>query len=409
MSSRKLTRHSRRLMPVAMLLAGLLVLALASPAHAAVVAKMDWDYGGATEGSGGEMTGQKPESKLWLAAGKWWSVMVPPGGGPYHFYTLSADGLTWQDQGLGGDDRQFTKPDVLFDGSKLYIASRDGSATKQNRLYRYSFVGSGFTRDAGFPVNIAGGGQETLTIAKDSRGKLWIAWEAGGKVKVNRSTGADTAWGSPFTLPVTGASNLKSDDIAAVQAFNGRIGVLWSNQNTQQDYFAYHTDGTSDKTGWTGEVAYSGSLAADDHVNLKTGSDGSIWAAVKTSKNDAPNSDAEPVIVLLHRSPAGSWSPSTVWTGGDQPTRPICLLDETSGKVYVLAQVLAGSPDGIYYKAADLSAPSFAGGLGTPLIRGSGKPNNVTSTKQNLSPTTGLVALASTSGTNDYWHARMTF
>jgi hypothetical protein len=230
---------------------------------------------------------------------------------------------------------------------------------------------------------------------------------------VNRSTGADTAWGTPFTLPVTGASNVKGDDIAAVQAFKdqngvGQIGVLWCNQNTQQDYFAYHTDGTND-TGWAGEVAYSGSLAADDHLNLKTGSDGSIWAVVKTSKNALPNPNAEPLIVLLHRSPAGSWSASTVWRVGDQPTRPICLLDETSGRVYVLAQVLAGSPDGIYYKVGDLVAPSFAGGLGTPLIYGSGKPNNVTSTKQNLSSTTGLVALASTSGSNDYWHARMTF
>jgi hypothetical protein len=409
MTPRNVTRHPRRLVPVAMLLAGMLVLALASPAHAAVVVKMDWDYGGGAEDSGGAMTGQKPESKLWFAGGTWWSVMVPPGGGPYHFYTLSTDGLTWQDQGLGGDDRQFTKPDVLFDGAKLYVASRDGSATKQNRLYRYSFDGSGFTQDAGFPVAISGGGQETLTIAKDSTGKLWIAYTAGSNVKVNRTTGNDTAWGTPFTLPVTGAGNAKDDDIAAVQAFNGRIGVLWSNQNTQQDYFAHHTDGTNDTTGWTREVAYSGSLAADDHLNLKTGSDGTIWAAVKTSKNALPNPSAEPAIVLLRRTPTGSWSASTVWTVGDEPTRPICLLDETSGRVYVLAQVLAGSPDGTYFKVGDLSAPGFAGGLGTPLITGSGKPNDVTSTKQNLSSTTGLVALASTSSSNDYWHARMTF
>jgi hypothetical protein len=409
MASRNLTHHPRRLVPVAVLLAGLLVLAFASAAHAAVVMKKDWDYGDATEGSGGAMTGQKPESKLWLAGGTWWSVMVPPGGGPYHFYTLSTDGLTWQDQGPGGDDRPFTKPDVLFDGSKLYVASRDDSATKQNRLYRYSFDGSGFTPDAGFPVNLTGGGEETLTIAKDSTGKLWIAYTAGSRVKVNRSSGNDTVWGTPFTLPVTGASNVKGDDIAAVQAFNGRIGVLWSNQNTQRDYFAYHTDGTNDTTGWTGEVAYAGSLAADDHLNLKTGSDGSIWAAVKTSKGDAPDSDAEPAIVLLRRTPTGSWSASTVWTAGEDPTRPICLLDEASGRVYVLAQVLAGSPDGIYYKVGSLAAPSFAAGLGTPLITGSGKPNDVTSTKQNLSPTTGLVALASTAGSNDYWHARMTF
>jgi hypothetical protein len=37
-----------------------------------------------------------------------------------------------------------------------------------------------------------------------------------------------------------------------------------------------------------------------------------------------------------------------------------------------LAQVVAGSPDGIYYKAASSLAPTFPSGLGTPLITGSG-------------------------------------
>jgi hypothetical protein len=402
-------RHVRRLWSVSVALT-ILMLVFATTAHAQTVMVKDWDYGAAADATGGAVTGQKPESKLWFAGGKWWSLMVPPGGGRYHFYTLAADGTQWQDQGPGGDDREVTKPDVLFDAAvnKLYVASRDGSATKQNRLYRYSFDGSGFTLDGGFPVSISGGGEETLTIAKDSTGKLWIAYTAGSKVKVNRSTTNDATWGTPFTLPVPGAGNVTGDDIAAVQAFGGKIGVLWSNQPNETDYFAYHADGAPDTSGWNVEVAYSGVEAADDHVNLKTGSDGSIWAAVKTSKNDVPGSAAEPVIVLLHRSPQGSWSASEVWKVADEATRPICLLDEESGKVYVLAQVVAGSPDGIYYKAASTLAPTFPSGLGTALITGTGKPNDVSSTKQNLSSATGLVALASTAGSDDYWHARAT-
>jgi hypothetical protein len=110
-------------------------------------------------------------------------------------------------------------------------------------LYRYSFDGFGFTLDAGFPVNISGGGEETLTIARDSTGKLWIAYTAGSKVKVNRSTTNDATWGTQFTVPVPGASGVAGDDIAAVQAFGGKIGVLWSNQKDEKDYFAYHVDG----------------------------------------------------------------------------------------------------------------------------------------------------------------------
>jgi hypothetical protein len=406
-------RRSLVVRSVSLVLAGIPVLGFATAAHAQTetVMAQDWDYGPVADSTGGPVTGEKPESKLWLAGGAWWSVMVPPGGGAYHFYTLAEDGTQWQDRGLGGDDREFTKPDVLFDAavSKLYLASRDDSATKQNRLYRYSFDGSAFTLDAGFPASISGGGQETLTIAKDSTGKLWIAYTDGSKVKVNRSTTSDATWGTQFTLPVPGASNAKGDDIAAVQAFDGKIGVLWSNQNDQKDYFAYHADGGVDTSGWNVEVAYSGTNAADDHLNLKTGSDGSVWAAVKTSKNDLADSAAEPLVVLLHRSPQGSWSATEVWKAADDATRPICLLDEERGQVYVLAQVEAGSPDGIYFKAADLLAPTFPTGLGTPLITGSGKPNNVTSTKQNLSSATGLVALASTSGSDHYWHGKMTF
>jgi hypothetical protein len=405
-------RHARRLWSVSLILAVVSALGFATAAHAQTETVMvkDWDYGAVADRTGA-VTGEKPESKLWFAGGRWWSVMVPPGGGPYHFYTLTTDGTGWQNHGLGGDDREFTKPDVLFDAAahKLYVASRDSSSTEQNRLYRYSFYGSGFTLDAGFPVNISGGGEETLTIAKDSTGKLWIAYIAGSKVKVNRSTTNDATWGTPFTLPVTGASNVAGDDIAAVQAFGGNIGVLWSNQKDQNDYFAHHADGAADTSGWAVEVAYSGSLAADDHVNLKTGSDGSIWAAVKTSKNDVPDSGAEPLIVLLHRKPQGSWSATEVWKGADEATRPICLLDEHRGRVYVLAQVEAGSPDGIYYKSAELDAPAFSSGLGMPLITGTGKPNDVTSTKQNLTPASGLVALASTASSDRYWHAKVSF
>jgi hypothetical protein len=347
---------------------------------------------------------------LWFADGKWWSVMVPPRGGPYHFYTLNAAGNRWQDRGRGGDSRQSTKPDVLFDAraDKLYIASRDSSPTKQNRLYRYSFRGDSFRLDRGFPVNISGGGEETLTIAKDSRGKLWIAYTVDQRVRVNRSTTDDRTWGTPFTLPVDGASNVKDDDIAAVQAFGGKIGVFWSNQRNQKDYFAYHTPGSPDTRGWKVEVAYSGTNAADDHINLKTAPDGTLWAAVKTSKNNLLNSGRQPLVVLLHRHPGGSWTSAVVWKSADGATRPICLIDAQNRKIYVLAQVLAsGSPGGIYYKSASLRHVAFQGGLGTALITGRGTPNNVTSTKQNLSTKTGLVALASTSSTDYYWHAKM--
>ena len=126
-------RHSRRLWSVSLILAVISALRFATAAHAQTETVMvkDWDYGAVADHTGGAVTGEKPESKLWFAGGRWWSVMVPPGGGPYHFYTLTADGTEWQNRGLGGDDRAFTKPDVLFDAAvNVTVQDPMGSRTK---------------------------------------------------------------------------------------------------------------------------------------------------------------------------------------------------------------------------------------------------------------------------------------
>jgi hypothetical protein len=58
----------------------------------------------------------------------------------------------------------------------------------------------------------------------------------------------------------------------------------------------------------------------------------------------------------------------------------------------------------IYYKASDMDAVAFPPGDGTPFIASdsTGELNNPTSTKQNVSPSTGLVVEAS--GSQTYWH-----
>ena len=117
---------------------------------------------------------------------------------------------------------------------------------------------------------------------------------------------------------------------------------------------------------------------------------------------------------MLHtRQPGGGWSAATVATGNTH-TRPIVVLDEAAG---VLHAFLTGPtpPDTtgvsggtIYEKTSSTSSISFPSGLGTPVIRdatlsGNG-PNNATSTKQNVSSSTGLVVLASSDPNDFYWH-----
>jgi hypothetical protein len=53
-----------------------------------------------------------------------------------------------------------------------------------------------------------------------------------------------------------------------------------------------------------------------------------------------------------------------------------------------------------------MSAPSFAPGIGTAVIRDARSPrmNDATSTKQNLSAATGIVVMANNPTTRVYWH-----
>ena len=305
------------------------------------------------------------------------------------------------------DERGESRQDALWDGEKLYLASHFGytGGTPQNRLLRYSYVPGSqtYVLDPGFPVNISGGGTESMTLAKDSTGMLWIAYTLGGQVFVNHTIGGDdTQWSTPFVVPVAEGTSTAADDIAGVVALPGQIGVFWSNQITTKDYFAVHIDGTSptDPAAWTEEIAGQGGKFADDHFNMKLASDGRLFVAVKTSYT-VPGST---LVGLLVRSPTGVWSAlHNVTTVDFNPTRPLCLLDEVNRLVYVF---YSANQSAIYYKTSSMDEIAFAAGIGSPFITSATVHdiNNPTGTKQNLGPSTGLVVVASSPSTTSYWH-----
>jgi PKD repeat protein len=392
---------ARRLLPV--VLFALLGLAFAFPGTA-LSAPGDIGFEGpSSTGAGSAPSGSKPESKLWWNDGFWWASMWDVGSGDFHIFKLNQGTQTWADTGVALDDRPSTRADTLWDGAagKLYVASHRFSESPAtgfpSRLYRYSYnaVTDTYTRDPGFPVSINNFRTETLVVDKDSSGQLWATWVQGGKVWVNTSVcnpGCnDASWGTAFSVNPT---NVKSDDISSLIAFGGnKIGVMWSNQNASADYFAVHADSAADNV-WTIETALSGSGLADDHINLKTDGSGRVFAAVKTSKSGS----ADPLDMLLVRSSGGAWSNAVIGLKRDHHTRPIVLLDETNG----LVRVFATAPESggtIYEKTSPMSSISFAGGLGTPVVKDADhEVNNVTSTKQNVTSATGLVVLAHSDG-----------
>jgi hypothetical protein len=366
---------------------------------------------------GGEPTGSKrTESALWFNSEGWRANMWDPAAGDFHIFRLDAATQTWRDTGVPVDQRAATSADTLWDGTHLYIASHVQTPTaspgKPSYLFRFSYnAATGtYSPDPGFPVRVNDTTSETLTIDKDSTGTLWATWMQDDRIYVNHTVGADTSWATPASLSVAN-SQVTSDDISAVVAFGGnRIGIMWGNQTPAADgyYFSVHRDGDP-ATAWSApEPALRGSGSSDDHINLKSDSAGTVYAAIKTSHTQP----AQPLTMLLARTPDGRWSSHPVDTVSDCPNRPIVVLDESARVAHVLetgptppASTCTSGGD-IYEKTASLDLLSFGSGLGTPVIRPAGDHlvHNVSSTKQLVTAGSGLVALAPDLLADVYWH-----
>jgi hypothetical protein len=369
-------------------------------------------------------SGDKPQSKLWRHDGQWWGVLFDNDAEAFHIHQLDWRLQTWNDTGAAIDGRNASHADILSDGDRLYAAtavapSPTGGGDLSIRVlrYRYEPAGRRYTLEPGFPVVIGSGAVEAVVLAKDTTGKLWVAYTQGGRVLVNRSLDGDQSWGDAFAPPVAGTA-VSDDDIAAVIAFNGQIGLMWSNQLDGAFYFATHRDGDPDEHWRAGEPIIQAPGAADDHLNLKavpSGGPSQLIAVVKTNRSDGPDPDPDaPLIMLLALGQDGRWTTHPISRVRDAQTRPIALIHESERMLYVfLTTALNGqtiesgaAETAIYYKRTRLDDIAFAEGQGTPFIRSDSSRaiNDATSTKQNLTNATGLVALAADDDTKTYFH-----
>lgn len=396
---------------IALLIAILLLTALPpSLARAATIGYRDFSYGAAGVSA---PTGEKPQSKLWFADGSWWGALFSRAADAFTVHELSWATQTWRDTGVVLEPRNNTYLDVLWDGSRLYVSSAGIGATSadslQVRRLSYSVATRTYSLDAGFPVIVETGGMEAAVMDKDSAGVVWVTWTRADSVYLAHTTTSDTAWTAPFVIPVAGSTTLTPDDISSVVAYDGKIGVMWSNQTDWTMYFAYHVDGAPDGS-WTVDNAIQQPEYADDHMNLKSlqaDPSGRLFAVTKTSLNAA----SAPLILVLVHDRSGGWQRRTFGTVADNHTRAMLLIDSEHGQLYVLAASPCCSGGTIYYKTAPLANNiNFPTGLGTPFIQSDLDPkiNNISSTKQTLTSQTGLVAIAGDDSTKMYLHNAFT-
>ena len=350
---------------------------------------------------GKDATADKPQSKCWYHDNSWWCILYDGKTGSA-FYRFVND--RWQRQAFSQVSMYSESPtraDVLSRGDDLYVLMWEAT---EPRLYKYVYDGDRHRYDLvdGFPVSLdIPPGHETLVIAQDSTGALWSAFELDGKVKVISSdSGSHRSW---ETRGIEIGEGLKNDDIASLIAFGEKIGVFWSNQQTQSLYFRIHQDGAPRDEWKATEVVAQGGFVADDHMNLADSRDGHVYAVTKTSVNDVGRPVPGPTqaqFILNVRSPTGAWRLHDVEAVSNEigQSRPIVLLDETNRELYVFYK----QGDGIVYERTSLANIDFSGEARPAITVRGVSLNNVTSTKQNLNSRTELMILATGNDSRAY-------
>jgi hypothetical protein len=325
-------------------------------------------------------TGEKPQSKVWQHADTWWTVApstsVAPSGtwiwrlendnSWTNVLQISSEIGTHADAKALGDVTHI----LLHDASPELVSVEHVPGTNTYQLWT--------SRPTATPIALPGG--ETATIDVDSTGRMWLAADSGPVIRVYYSDSPYSSFSSSITL----AGNVAGDDIAAVVALpNNTVGVLWSDQTTKRFGFRIHEDGTSPTVWLADEVPALdfvldpdvGGGIADDHLNFATATDGTLYAAVKTSY-ETPGYVQLALLVrrLVGGGPSGVWDFYEIAESG---SRPIVHLNEAADLLRV-TYTAYGSPSKLKYRDSSIATIAF----GPEKLLGPESVQNVTSTKQ---------------------------
>ncbi|MCK6211737.1 hypothetical protein KZX45_14395 [Georgenia sp. EYE_87] len=273
-------------------------------------------------------TGEKPQSKTWKYAGTWWAVLASSSG----TWVWRHDGGSWTNVYRLTDDTT-VRADVKAVGNVVHVLLYDGSTELVSLQYdsgprSYRPWGS---RSGATSVDLGSGG-ETATIDIDATGRMWLAYDTENSVEVQYSSFPYSSFSGPVTLE----TGIDKDDIAVVAAMSGGVGVMWSDQRRDRFGFRFHPNSSAPGSWGAVELpgaayaASNGSGFADDHINVATASDGTLYAVVKTSFNDSSHPD----LGLLVRRPSGRWDPFYEVSGSG--TRGIVQLNEAERTLHVV-------------------------------------------------------------------------
>jgi hypothetical protein len=283
-------------------------------------------------------TGEKPQSKVWVHDDQTWAVLGQRDG----LYACQFDGAGWVPK-LRLSPQLGIKADVKVVGEVVHVLMQRAAGLTVCSL-QYDAEAQSYAFLAGRPLNSpvpAPRDLETATIEVDSTSRMWVAYVAQGRVMVRSSENNGLRWSSAVTL----ARGLSPDDICAIIARDGHIGVFWSNQYAKRFGYREHEDAASPSK-WSADempgfqtAPRFGHGLADDHMKLVVNTDGTLYVAAKTSYDSA----ALPRLILLVRRPNGVWDPVyAIDSAGTRPT--VAVRAGTGDLVYAYRETDGAGP-----------------------------------------------------------------
>ncbi|MDH5692026.1 MAG: LamG domain-containing protein, partial [Gammaproteobacteria bacterium] len=323
--------------------------------------------------------GEKPQSKVWQFDNYFWMVLPDDTG----TWVWRLDGTSWTKVYKISNDT-VVRADVKLASDVtglVHAVLHSGNTTQLVSLEYVPSPAPSYQPWATRPSIVSlpnGNGAEAATLDIDSTGLMWVVRDVNNTVEVRYSAAPYSDWSAPAVV----LDNINVDDIATIsQVGTTGIGVMWSNQDIRLFGFSYHSD-LDPPNVWSAaeypgdaNALNLGSGLADDHINLATTSDGTLYAAVKSGYNN-PNVTT---VGLFVRSPAGSWSDLIDIDSTSGSTRPIVAVNEVDSTVSIFFSTdsFGGS---IAYREASTTDLVF--GLSRTLMSSS-VLTNTSSMKQN--------------------------
>ncbi len=277
------------------------------------------------------------QSKIIWFDGYWWGTFYNTAQSQWCLNKF--DGSTWSVVQTIDEFSSQRTPDMVLDALNhtLYILF-----PISEKIYRYSYSGSNWSLDSGFPHSVPGASSGTKNeppvLAQALDGDLFVFSVHDSALWMTYSQDGGETWlDSSIVIRNLSKSNGLADAIGFEYNGSGYMGVMVSEDSHGDVIFMKLKDGDSptNLSNWD-EEPLPEPPESDNHVCLVRDLDNNLYGIMKWGAIGS----STPHFTLFKRSRNGNWSKVNLYdTEPGNTTRPALTVNETTNELYVFATV----------------------------------------------------------------------